>query len=170
MILIGNGRFFRHNHRQRQHRNIAGHNRGQNMLIAIGPKANAGAIGFDESHGLAGIKPFGYQLRVNSLWFIFQMDDAGWRVSRQLVKRLAIVIDVVAFGARNRIAMRVVGGVAQPRRQRVRRFMDLGILPGTAITAEMRSPSGEPTAYRIRDAIIALRPNQANYIYVKSGD
>lgn len=48
-----------------------------------------------------------------------------------------------------------------------RRFMDLGILPGTAVTAEMRSPSGEPTAYRIRDAIIALRSNQANYIYVK---
>jgi DtxR family Mn-dependent transcriptional regulator len=48
-----------------------------------------------------------------------------------------------------------------------RRFMDLGILPGTVITAEMRSPSGQPTAYRIRDAIIALRPNQANYIYVK---
>lgn len=48
-----------------------------------------------------------------------------------------------------------------------RRFMDLGILPGTAVTAEMRSPSGEPTAYRIRDAIIALRSNQANHIYVK---
>lgn len=48
-----------------------------------------------------------------------------------------------------------------------RRFMDLGILPGTTITAEMRSPSGEPTAYRIRGALIALRPNQANYIYVK---
>ncbi|MBK8905963.1 MAG: metal-dependent transcriptional regulator [Anaerolineaceae bacterium] len=49
-----------------------------------------------------------------------------------------------------------------------RRFMDLGILPGTAVTAEMRSPSGEPTAYRIRDAIIALRSNQANHIYVKT--
>lgn len=48
-----------------------------------------------------------------------------------------------------------------------RRFMDLGLLPGTAVTAEMRSPSGEPTAYRIRDAIIALRSNQANHIYVK---
>ena len=48
-----------------------------------------------------------------------------------------------------------------------RRFMDLGILPGTAVTAEMRSPSGEPTAYRIREAIIALRSNQANHIYVK---
>lgn len=48
-----------------------------------------------------------------------------------------------------------------------RRFMDLGILPGTEISVEMRSPSGEPTAYRIRDAIIALRSNQANHIYVK---
>ncbi|WP_420642246.1 FeoA domain-containing protein [Candidatus Leptofilum sp.] len=51
-----------------------------------------------------------------------------------------------------------------------RRFMDLGILPGTEISAEMRSPSGDPTAYRIRDAIIALRSSQANHIYVKSGD
>lgn len=49
-----------------------------------------------------------------------------------------------------------------------RRFMDLGILPGTAVTAEIRSPSGEPTAYRIRGALIALRPNQANHIYVKT--
>lgn len=48
-----------------------------------------------------------------------------------------------------------------------RRFMDLGILPGTKITAEMRSPSGEPTAYLIRGAVIALRPNQANYIQIK---
>ncbi len=48
-----------------------------------------------------------------------------------------------------------------------RRFMDLGILPGTKITAEMRSPSGEPTAYRIRGAMIALRPNQASTIQIK---
>jgi DtxR family Mn-dependent transcriptional regulator len=48
-----------------------------------------------------------------------------------------------------------------------RRFMDLGILPGIPITAEMRSPSGEPTAYRIRDAVIALRQNQANHIRIK---
>jgi DtxR family Mn-dependent transcriptional regulator len=48
-----------------------------------------------------------------------------------------------------------------------RRFMDLGILPGTKITAELRSPSGEPTAYRIRGAVIALRQNQANMIHVK---
>ncbi len=48
-----------------------------------------------------------------------------------------------------------------------RRFMDLGILPGTKITAEMRSPSGEPTAYKIRGALIALRDSQANLIKVR---
>ena len=48
-----------------------------------------------------------------------------------------------------------------------RRFMDLGILPGTLILAERRSPSGDPTAYRIRDALIALRSEQAEKIRVK---
>lgn len=48
-----------------------------------------------------------------------------------------------------------------------RRFMDLGILPGTQITAEMRSPSGDPVAYRIRGAVIALREEQAKHIRVR---
>jgi len=47
-----------------------------------------------------------------------------------------------------------------------RRFMDLGILPGTVITAEMRSPSGDPTAYIIRGAVIALRQEQAKLINI----
>jgi DtxR family Mn-dependent transcriptional regulator len=48
-----------------------------------------------------------------------------------------------------------------------RRFLDLGILPGTLITAEMTSPSGDPTAYRIRDALIALRHEQAEMIRIE---
>jgi DtxR family Mn-dependent transcriptional regulator len=48
-----------------------------------------------------------------------------------------------------------------------RRLMDLGILPGTTITAEMRSPTGDPTAYLIRDTLIALRDEQANLIYIQ---
>jgi DtxR family Mn-dependent transcriptional regulator len=48
-----------------------------------------------------------------------------------------------------------------------RRFMDLGILPGTEIMAEMRSPGGDPTAYIIRDALIALRAEQASLIQVE---
>lgn len=47
-----------------------------------------------------------------------------------------------------------------------RRFMDLGILPGTVITAEMVSPSGDPTAYRVRGAVIGLRREQANLIQI----
>lgn len=47
-----------------------------------------------------------------------------------------------------------------------RRFLDLGILPGTHIKAELGSPSGDPTAYRIRGALIALRREQARYIII----
>jgi DtxR family Mn-dependent transcriptional regulator len=52
------------------------------------------------------------------------------------------------------------------RRPERRRLMDLGILPGTVIAAELSSPSGDPTAYRVRDALIALRREQADMIYV----
>jgi DtxR family Mn-dependent transcriptional regulator len=51
-----------------------------------------------------------------------------------------------------------------------RRFMDFGILPGAKITAQMRSPGGDPTAYIIRDALIALRSEQANLIQVKKAE
>jgi len=51
----------------------------------------------------------------------------------------------------------------QPRR----RLLDLGIVPGTVVTAELRSPSGDPTAYRIRGAMIALRREQADLIHVE---
>ncbi|MCB0044707.1 MAG: metal-dependent transcriptional regulator [Caldilineaceae bacterium] len=48
-----------------------------------------------------------------------------------------------------------------------RRFLDLGFVPGTEIAAEMISPGGEPTAYRVRDTLIALRKNQAGMILVE---
>ncbi len=47
-----------------------------------------------------------------------------------------------------------------------RRLMDLGILPGTSIEAEMRSASGDPTAYRVRSSLIALRKEQADQIHI----
>jgi DtxR family Mn-dependent transcriptional regulator len=47
-----------------------------------------------------------------------------------------------------------------------RRMLDLGILPGTLIQPEMTSPSGDPTAYRVRGALIALRKEQARLIQV----
>ncbi|MDH3944254.1 MAG: DtxR family transcriptional regulator [Anaerolineae bacterium] len=47
-----------------------------------------------------------------------------------------------------------------------RRLLDLGILPGTRVTAELKSPGGDPTAYRIRGAVIALREDQADLINI----
>jgi Fe2+ transport system protein FeoA len=47
-------------------------------------------------------------------------------------------------------------------------MMDLGILPGTTIEVEMASPSGDPTAYKIRGALIALRKEQAQLIQVEN--
>jgi DtxR family Mn-dependent transcriptional regulator len=48
-----------------------------------------------------------------------------------------------------------------------RRLMDLGILPGTSIEVEMSSPSGNPKAYRVRGAVIALRRSQAEDIRIQ---
>lgn len=49
-----------------------------------------------------------------------------------------------------------------------RRFLDLGIVPGTSITALNRSPSGDPVAYLIRCAVIAIRSEDAEKILVKT--
>ncbi len=49
-----------------------------------------------------------------------------------------------------------------------RRMMDLGILPGTSIAVEMKSPTGDPIAYQVRGALIALREEQAKLIQVES--
>ena len=51
-----------------------------------------------------------------------------------------------------------------------RRLMDLGLLPGTTVSVEFRSPLGDPTSYRIRGALIALRDVQARQVIVRRLD
>ena len=48
-----------------------------------------------------------------------------------------------------------------------RRLLDLGVVPGTVITAEFSSAAGDPVAYRIRGALIALRRRHAEWIVVE---
>ena len=38
-----------------------------------------------------------------------------------------------------------------------RRLLDLGLIPGTRVTCIAKSPAGDPAAYLIRGAVIALR-------------
>lgn len=63
-------------------------------------------------------------------------------------------------------AAEVVALAATCRGAQRRRLLDLGVVPGTRITSELRGPSGDPTAYRIRGALIALRRDQAHHIFV----
>lgn len=48
-----------------------------------------------------------------------------------------------------------------------RRLLDLGVVRGTEITPELRSAAGDPIAYRVRGALVALRSEQAAWIDVE---
>ena len=65
---------------------------------------------------------------------------------------------------------RVTGISKACRAYQRRRLMDLGIIPGTMITAELRSAAGDPVAYRIRGAVIALRKEQSSLVYIARGN
>ena len=67
----------------------------------------------------------------------------------------------VKVGQRARVIELLVEGLTR------RRLLDLGLLPGTAVTAVMRSPLGTPMAYDIRGSMLALRPEDASKILVK---
>ena len=47
-----------------------------------------------------------------------------------------------------------------------RRLLDLGLVPGTLVEAELTGAGGDPVAYRIRGALIALRKDQSRWIQV----
>ena len=48
-----------------------------------------------------------------------------------------------------------------------RRFLDLGMTPGTEICPELGNFFGDPRGYRVRGTLIALRKDQAAQIWVK---
>jgi len=48
-----------------------------------------------------------------------------------------------------------------------RRMLDLGLISDTFVEALQKSPSGDPTAYYIRGAVIALRSEEAGKIMVE---
>ncbi len=42
-----------------------------------------------------------------------------------------------------------------------RRLWDMGLIEGTSVQCLFRSPSGDPTAYAVRGAVLALRRRDA---------
>lgn len=48
-----------------------------------------------------------------------------------------------------------------------RRLQDIGLIAGTTVRCLQKSPSGDPAAYRIRGAVIALRRADARGVVLQ---
>ena len=47
-----------------------------------------------------------------------------------------------------------------------RRLQDIGLIEGTKVECVLKSPYGDPSAYQIRGAVIAIRCDDSKNIYV----
>lgn len=77
------------------------------------------------------------------------------------MEQTTLSLDLLPVGAKG-----VVDSLYSSGPQR-RRMLDLGIVGGTVIENVGRSPSGDPCAYFIRGAVIALRSDDAKLISVE---
>lgn len=47
-----------------------------------------------------------------------------------------------------------------------RRLQDIGLIEGTEVECVLKSPSGDPAAYQIRGAVIALRSEDSSNVLI----
>ena len=52
--------------------------------------------------------------------------------------------------------------------EKSRRLKDLGLVEGTKVKCVLRSPLGDPYAYKIRGAVVAIRKEDASQIIVEA--
>lgn len=50
-----------------------------------------------------------------------------------------------------------------------RRLLDIGLVEGTNVSCLQKSPAGDPVAYLIRGAVIALRSEDSAQVLVEGG-
>ncbi len=62
---------------------------------------------------------------------------------------------------------RVLGLLSSCRGLQRRRLLDLGLLSGTVVAAELQGFGDDPRAYRIRGALIALREGQSKLVQIE---
>jgi ferrous iron transport protein A len=75
---------------------------------------------------------------------------------------VTVTLDRLSPGSFGRVKTLNAGGAVR------RRLLDLGLIAGTVVEALRKSPSGDPTAYQIRGAVIALRAEEAARILVET--
>lgn len=74
----------------------------------------------------------------------------------------AITLDQLPIGSKARVS-----GLLSRGRMR-RRLLDLGLIDGTLVKSVYAGPSGDPVAYEIRGALIALRNEDSAQICVQA--
>ena len=85
------------------------------------------------------------------------------RLPEPKLERAVILREMAAMGltgCENQPVRELSGGMR-------RRVQDLGLVPGTRVTCVRRALSGDPIAYRIRGAVVALRKCDAAQIEVQ---
>ncbi len=73
----------------------------------------------------------------------------------------AIPLERLHVGKKAKVQSLMVKGAIR------RRMLDLGVIEGTEIASLFQSPSGNPVAYMIRGAVIALRSDITSGIMVR---
>ena len=105
----------------------------------------------------------------------FRSGEKRYEISGALARNVTVEPsnEVVEAGSTRTLAevqpgdSATVAGIAPACRGPARRrLLDLGVVPGTVIHARMRSAAGDPVAYDIRGALVALRREQAAHIRV----
>ncbi len=70
-------------------------------------------------------------------------------------------LDMLEEGESGRVAALQMNGAIR------RRLQDIGLIAGTTVRCLQKSPSGNPAAYRIRGAVIALRSEDARGVWLE---
>ena len=78
------------------------------------------------------------------------------------MKEEFIPLNFLPLGQKAKVKMLTSDGIVR------RRMLDLGLAFDTEVEALQKSPSGDPVAYSIRGAIIALRSEEASKVIVES--
>ncbi|NLM52252.1 MAG: ferrous iron transport protein A [Firmicutes bacterium] len=77
------------------------------------------------------------------------------------MNRKLIPLNQVPTGFYGKVKKLIAEGQAR------RRLLDLGLINDTVVEVLRKSPAGDPTAYQIRGAVIALRAEEAAKLFVE---
>ena len=78
------------------------------------------------------------------------------------MERTSLALNSLALGQKAQVM------ALDSKGQERRRMLDLGFVQGSVVEAVHKSPAGDPVAYFIRGAVIALRREDAGKIIVEA--